>query len=280
MFSEEVESTRAFLNPKNIILNLWSKRDLIWQFIWREVLGRYRGSYLGILWSLFNPLLMLSVYTFVFSIIFKAKWGVSITESKAEFALTMFCGIIAFNIFSECIMHAPRVVINNPNFVKKVVFPLEILPIITLGSALIHSLISLVILVVGIIFFMGTVSWTIIYVPLILVPLSLITLGISWFLASLGVFIRDIGYAIGVVIQILFYVTPVFYPINAVPKAFQGIMRLNPLSVIVEDFRRAIMWGMQPDWPWFTVVTILSIIIAFSGYTWFIKCKKVFADVI
>jgi len=278
--TQGLESVWGYLNPINIIFDLWLKRGLISQFVKRDVLSRYKGSYLGIFWSFLYPLLMLSVYTFVFSVIFKAKWGISMTESKVEFALTLFCGIIAFNIFSETVNQAPRLILNNPNFVKKVIFPLEILPIVSIGSALIHSFISLIILLVGVAIFMHTLSWTIAYIPIVIFPLILMTLGISWFLASIGVFVRDIGYAIGIVTQILFFLTPVFYPISVVPKAFQTIMRLNPLSVIVEDFRRVVIWGMQPDWPWLGLVTIISLLIAVSGYIWFNKCKKVFADVI
>jgi lipopolysaccharide transport system permease protein len=260
--------------------NLWGYRDLLRQFTRREVLGRYKGSYLGILWSFLTPFLMLAVYTFVFSVVFGARWGNSSSESRVEFALTLFCGLIAFNVFSECISRAPELIVDNPNYVKKVVFPLEILPVSVLGAALIHSLISLVILITGILVFMGTVSWTLAYLPLAYLTLVGLCLGLGWFLAALGVFIRDIGYMVGIVVQVLFFVTPIFFPISAVPPFFQPILLLNPLSAVVENFRRVIIWGQPPDWPWWGVATAVSTLVMVAGYTWFMKLKRAFADVV
>lgn len=280
VISSRPESAWQYANPLHMARDLWGYRDLLRQFTRREVLGRYKGSYLGILWSFLTPFLMLAVYTFVFSVVFGARWGNSSSESRVEFALTLFCGLIAFNVFSECISRAPELIVDNPNYVKKVVFPLEILPVSVLGAALIHSLISLVILITGILVFMGTVSWTLAYLPLAYLTLVGLCLGLGWFLAALGVFIRDIGYMVGIVVQVLFFVTPIFFPISAVPPFFQPILLLNPLSAVVENFRRVIIWGQPPDWPWWGVATAVSMLLMVAGYTWFMKLKRAFADVV
>ncbi len=280
IISSRPESAWQYANPLTMIRNLWAHRDLLRQFTVREVMGRYKGSYLGFLWSLLTPLFMLMVYTFVFSVIFKATWGVSPSESRAEFALTLFCGLIAFNVFSECLTRAPGLIVSSANYVKRVVFPLEILPLSVLGSALIHSLASLVVLGLGILVVKRTVPWTAIYLPLVYLPLIGLCLGLGWFLAALGVFIRDTGYLVGVALQVLFFMTPIIYPLSALPAALQPVLRFNPLSPVVEDFRRVVMWGQAPDWPWWGAATLFSGLVTMAGYVWFMKLKRAFADVV
>lgn len=275
------DSARQYANPIKMGRNLWAHRELIRQFIKREVRSRYQGSFLGVLWSFITPLLMLTVYTFVFSIIFKARWGNQFSDSsQAGFALTLFTGLIAFQVFSECINRAPGLIISSPNYVKKVVFPLEILPVSVLGSALVNSLFSLVILLAANLIFHGVIPWTIIFLPLMYLPLALLCLGLGWFLASLGVFVRDIGQLIGLAVQVLFFMTPIFYPISAIPEHLRFILYLNPLTFIVNHFRRVLLWGQMPDWTEFLVITILTGALCTLGYVWFMKSKKTFADVV
>jgi lipopolysaccharide transport system permease protein len=269
-----------YLNPVGPFYNLYLNRDLLRQFTRREIEGRYRGSYLGIVWSMILPLMMLAIYTFVFSVIFKARWQTDVETGQGEFALTLFAGLIAFNIFSECMNRAPSLITGNTNYVKRVVFPLEILPASALGAALFHSLISVAILVVATLLIMGTISATIVLLPLAMLPLIGLCLGLGWFLASLGVYVRDTAYAIGIVTQVLFFMSAIFYPISAVPEALQPIMYLNPLTTIVESFRRVLIWNQPLDWlPWLTV-TLISGAMLLLGYTWFMKTKSGFADVI
>ena len=166
-------------NPREIAASLWRNRSLIKTSIKREVLGRYRGSFLGILWSFFNPLFMLVVYTFVFSIIFKARWNVG-SESKTEFALALFAGMIVFNLFAECIGRAPGLIVGNQNYVKKVVYPLEILPWVGLGAALFHCAISLGVWLIAYLIFFGVPHATLLYFPLVLLPFGLFIMGLSW----------------------------------------------------------------------------------------------------
>jgi lipopolysaccharide transport system permease protein len=278
--SHKPESIWQYANPWRFFLHFSERKDLLWQFTLREVQGRYRGSYLGILWALITPLLQLIVYTFVFSVIFKARWGRSESESFMDYALILFSGLIAFNVFSECARRAPTLIVSNRNYVKKVVFPLEILPVSVVGSALIHSLISLGLVLAGLLISSGKLHWTLLYLPLVYLPLIALTLGVSWLLASLGVFVRDVGNFISVIIQLLFFLTAVFYPISAVPAALQPLFWLNPLATIVENFRRVVIWGLSPDWPWLGGVNLVSGLVMLGGYMWFMKIKRAFADVI
>ena len=271
---------RSLFSPIKMIKNLWEHRDLISQITKREIAGRYKGSYLGILWSVVNPLLLLIIFTFVFSVIFRAKWGISVSESKVEFALTLFCGMVVFNLFSECLNRAPGLILANPNYVKKTILPLEILPVSLILSSFIHMLISLVILLIGVLIFMGVIHWTIIYLPFIIISFLPLTLGLTWFLSSLGVFIRDIRYAVGFFTNALLFLTPIFYPISAVPESVREFMKLNPLSVIIECNRRILMWGKPPDWPWLGVVCLFSLAVMLLGYGFFVKSKRAFADVV
>lgn len=269
-----------YLNPVGPLYNLYLHRNLLRQFTRREIEGRYRGSYLGIVWSMILPLMMLAIYTFVFAMIFKSRWRADVEASQGEFALALFAGLIAFNIFSECVSRAPTLITTNPNYVKKVVFPLEILPVSTLGAALFHSMISMAILIVATLLIMGTLSVTMVLLPIAMLPLLGLCLGLGWFFASLGVYVRDTAYAIGIVTQVLFFISAIFYPVSAVPEAWQPIMYLNPLTSIVENFRRVLIWNQSLDWgPWLGV-TGMSSLMLLLGYTWFMKTKSGFADVL
>jgi lipopolysaccharide transport system permease protein len=269
-----------YLNPLALWRNLWRYRDLIGQFTWREVQGRYRGSFLGLLWSFINPLVLLLIYTFVFGVVLQARWPQAPIDNLSEFALVIFCGLTAFNIFSECVGRAPGVIVSVPNYVKKVVFPLEILPVSVLGGALFHALISLIILLAAGVLLTGALHWTILLLPLIALPLIFLSLGLGWFLSSLGVFVRDINYTVALLVQVLFYMTAIFYSIDIVPEPFQTIIRWNPLASIVENFRRVILWGSLPNWPELVLWLLLTGAILMLGYAWFMKTKKAFADVI
>ena len=263
----------------DMLKNLWKSRELIKQFTKREVVARYRGSYLGIIWSFITPVFMLLIYTFVFSVVFKNRWGTG-SGNKVEFALILFCGLTTFNIFAECLNRAPGLIVSNPNYVKKVVFPLEIIPVVALGSALVQAGISLIILLTALVILQGVLHWTIIFLPLVILPYILMILGISWFFASLGVFLRDIGHIIGVVTQALMFLSPIFYPVSVIPKKVQWIYFINPISFVVEDMRRIIVWGQLPNWEWLIFGTLISGLVAILGYAWFQRTRGGFADVL
>lgn len=278
--NKQTFSLRKMMNPIFLLTSFSKKKELIRQFTTREIVSRYRGSYMGILWSLITPILMLSVYTFVFSTIFKGKWGQSASDNPFEFALIMFCGLIVFNIFNETVNRAPSIIIGNVNYVKKVVFPLEILPLTVLLSSLVQGFISLVVLLIADLIFLHTLPWTIIFIPIILMPVIFLSLGLAWFLSSLGVYVRDIGNSVGLFTNVLFFLTPVFYPISSVPDFFKPFMYFNPLTVIVENFRRVVMWGEYPLWSELLMVILLTYLFMIFGYFWFNKLRRGFADVL
>ena len=258
--------------------SLWRHRQLILQMTRREIVGRYKGSVIGLAWSFFNPLFMLVVYTFVFSVIFKSRWGSD--ESRMLFAVVLFVGLIVLNLFSEVVNRAPTLILSNVNYVKKVVFPLEILPVIAMGAALFHALVSLGVLLLAFILFNGFVQWTVIFLPLILVPLIVLTLGISWVLAAIGVFLRDIGQTIAIVTTMLMFLSPVFYPVTAVPEGFRPFIMANPLTFIIEQAREVIIWGHHPNWLGLGLYTAVVVAIAWLGFALFQKMRKGFADVL
>lgn len=260
--------------------SLWRNRQLIVQMTKREVAGRYKGSVLGLTWSFFNPVFMLTVYTFVFSVIFKARWGVSSDESKTQFAMVLFAGMIVHGLFAEVLNRAPGLILSNVNYVKKVVFPLEILPVVSMGAASFHNVISLIVLLTAFALFNGYLHWTIIFTPLVLLPLVILTLGLAWMLASLGVFLRDVGQTIGIITTVMMFLAPVFYPVTAVPEEFRHWIMANPLTFIIEQARAVLIWGHLPNWTGLGIYTLVAVSVAWAGYAWFQKTRKGFADVL
>ena len=266
--------------PAAMFASLWLNRHLIWQMTRRDISSRYRGSVIGLAWSFITPLLMLFVYTFVFSVVFKARWGSSGNESRADFAIILFAGLIVFGFFSEIVNRAPRQVVSNANYVKKVVFPLEILSWVSMGSVLFHSLISLVVLLLAQLIINRFLPWTVVLFPLVLLPLIFASLGMAWFLASLGVYIRDIGQITTVFTTMLMFLSAVFYPVSALPASYQALLRLNPLVVIISESRKVLIFGTMPDWPWLGLALVMGLAIAFAGFWWFQKTRRGFADVL
>jgi lipopolysaccharide transport system permease protein len=264
---------------QSLAKSVWHNRQLIFQMARREVVGRYKGSVLGLAWSFFNPVFMLSVYTFVFSEIFKSRWA-GAGESKTQFAVLLFVGMIVQGLFSEVLNRAPSLIVSNVNYVKKVVFPIEILPIVAMGAALFHSLISLSVLLVAFVIFNGYLQWTAVFAPLVLLPLIILIVGFAWMLASLGVFLRDVGQTITIITTVLMFLSPVFYPVSAVPERFRVWIMANPLTFIIEQAREVLIWGHFPDWTGLGIYTLAAVAVAWAGYAWFQKTKKGFADVL
>jgi lipopolysaccharide transport system permease protein len=261
------------------LTGLWRHRQLLAQLIRRDVAGRYRGSRLGVFWSFFNPLLTLAVYTFAFGVVFKAKWSGSRSDSLLEFATMLFAGLIVFTLFAECATRAPGIVLAHANFVKKVVFPLEVLPVMLLGSALFHAAASLVILVLGILFAYGAVPWTVLLFPFVILPVALLSLGMAWLLASLGVFLRDIGQVIGVLVTALLFLSPIFFPLAALPSAVRPWIELNPLAFPIEEARQVLVLGNLPNWAGVALYSAVALAVAAAGHAWFVRTKRAFADV-
>jgi len=267
-------------SPLSLLRSLWRNRQLIVQMTKREVVGRYKGSVLGILWSFLNPLIMLTIYTFVFSVVFKSRWGGNTDEPKTQFAIVLFVGMIVHGLFAEVINRAPVLITANVNFVKKVVFPLDILPSVAIGAALFHSLVSLGILMVAFVLFNGYLNWTAIFIPFVLLPLIILTLGVAWMLASLGVFLRDLGQTTSIITMIMLFFSPIFYPVKALPVALRPWIMANPLTFIIEQAREVLIWGHLPDWVGLGIYSLVALGVAWAGYAWFQKTRKGFADVL
>lgn len=266
-------------SPRELVASLWCNRSLVSASIKREVLGRYRGSVMGILWSFFNPLFLLAVYTFVFSVVFKARWGAG-SDSKTEFALLLFAGLMMFSLFAECINRAPGLILGNQNYVKRVVYPLEILPWVTLGAALFHAAASLAVWLIAYLIFIGIPHVTTLYLPLILLPFVFFIMGLSWALASLGVFLRDVSQFIGIITTTLMFLSPIFYPVTALPENYRSLIYINPLTTVIEQTRDVLFWGKAPDFVMLGIYLTTTALIAWLGFAWFQKTRKGFADVL
>ena len=234
---------------------------------------------MGLAWSFFNPLLMLAVYTFVFSVVFKARWNPA-SDSKMEFALVLFAGLLVFNVFSECLNRSPSLILSNANYVKKVVFPLEILPLVALGSALFHMAISFAVWLLFYLVVFGLPPPTLLLFPLVLMPLLLLTLGLSWLFASLGVYLRDIAQVVGPVTTTLMFLSPIFYSLSSLPESYRPLLSLNPVGLAIEQARNVLMFGKAPQWEVFALYLAATALVAWLGFAWFQKTRRGFADVL
>src|SRR3569832_1421758 len=214
-----------------------------------------------------------------FSVVFKARW-VGVDDSRADFAIILFVGMRIHGIFAECANRAPGLILSIVSYVKKVVFPLEILPWVTMGSALFHATISLVVLLIAMLIVNAAIPWTAIFLPGVLLPLLLATIGVAWFLSAIGVFVRDVGQTIGIITTIMMFLAPVFYPISALPERYQHLLLLNPLTFIIEQTRNVLIWGKPPDWGAGGIYLLVSLVVAWAGFWWFQSTRKGFADVL
>ncbi len=267
------------ISPLEMIISFWRNRALIYALTKREITGRYRGSYFGILWSFINPIFMLLVYTIFFGHILQVKWGAG-EDSNVQFGLILFAGLIMFNFFSESLNRAPALILNNPNFVKKVVFPIEVLPWISVGAALFHLLISLIAWFLGYVFFVGVPQGTFPLALAIMIPPVFLTMGFSWMLASLGVYFRDISQLIGPLMTTLMFLSPIFFSMSALPEDFRILVSISPITPAVVQFREALFFGTTPTIFSFGIYLLVSLIIAWFGFAWFQKTRNGFADVI
>lgn len=269
------------MNFNTSLLSLWHSRRLIWELTTRELKQRYRGTYLGGIWSVLNPLIMLVIYTFVFSYVFQARWpSMKTGGSNWEFALILFAGLVPFNLFSEICNRSPMLIVNSPSYVKKVVFPLEILPVVTLLVAAITTLINTMVLFAGTAIFLKIISPTVYQFLLVLPVLLLLNLTVGWLVSALGVYIRDIVQGMVFFVQMMMFVSPVFYSPSVIPARFQGIYQLNPMTFIITSFRQTILWGENINWgQWALWLAVLSLT-SFLSYQWFMRAKRGFADVL
>lgn len=267
-------------SPKALLLMLWRQKNLISALTKREIEGRYKGSLFGIFWSVLTPLAMVSVFTFVFGEIFQSKWIGARSANHVDFATALFSGLLIYNLFSECIGKAPYLITSNPNYVKKIIFPLEILSIVTVLAALFHFLVAYAIVVVLVIFSGWDLAWSVLYTPIIILPLLMLVVGFTWILSALGVFLRDIGQIIAPMLTALMFLSPVFYPLSSVNPELQWIYHLNPITLVVENLRGALLHQQAPDWQGWLVYTLICACVMMAGFLFFQRTRKGFSDVI
>lgn len=263
-----------------MLRSVWNNRSLIGRMARREIAARYRGSFVGFFWAVLTPIVMLAVYTFVFSVVFNARWGAGQEQERTQFAIVLFAGLLVHGLLAEVLNAAPSMVAAHANYVKKVVFPLEVLPVVQLGTALFQCLIGVVVLLTAGWLFNGVVPLTAPLILLVLLPLVLLALSGAWFLAALGVYVRDVGQLTQVLTMILLFVSPVFFPVTAIPTQFQQPMRYNPLTFLIEQAREVLVWGRTPDFVGLLTYTVCAFVAAWAGYAWFQATRKGFADVL
>ncbi len=255
-------------------------RSLLWQFARRDVLGRYRGSVLGLTWSFLTPLLMLGVYSFVFVGVFRQSWPGATHGGGLEFSLQVFAGLLVFNLFSEVAGKAPSLIVDQPNLVKKVIFPVELLTWVTVLSGLFHLLISSSILIVVLLVARGGLPVTAFALPLVLLAFLPVLLGLGWFLSSMGVFVRDVGQVMTMVVSLTMFMSPVFYSVKSLNADLQFWMNLNPLTLIIEQVRAVLLLGQWPDWAALGIYAAVAALFAMAAATFFQLTRKGFADVL
>lgn len=255
-------------------------RSLLWQFARRDVLGRYRGSLLGLSWSFLTPLLMLGVYSFVFVGVFRASWPGTAKSGGMEFSLQVFAGLLVFNLFAEVAGKAPNLIVEQPNLVKKVIFPVELLAWVTVLSGLFHLLISVGTLLLVLLIARGGVPVTAIALPLVLLPFLPFLLGLGWLLSAIGVFVRDVGNVMAMVVSLIMFMSPVFYSVKTLNPDLQFWMNLNPLTLIIEQVRAVLLLAQWPDWSALGIYALLACAFAAAAGTFFQLTRKGFADVL
>jgi lipopolysaccharide transport system permease protein len=260
---------------------LWqlpARSDLILSLARREMVARYKGSALGIAWAILTPVVMIAIFTFIFAGIFGARFGAG--NSHWDYALYLFCGLLPWTMFQETLQQSAQTIVTHANLVKRVVFPLETLPVAQALSSLGHQLFGTVALLIAAVVLRHEFQLTVLWLPVLLIPQLLITLGAAWLIASLGVFLRDIAQGITLLLMAWMYVTPIIYPESLVPQRFQRYINLNPFTPLVRNYRRILLDGLAPDWSGLAYFTAFAVVCFFLGYWWFARTRKNFADVI
>ncbi|MFN4160382.1 MAG: ABC transporter permease [Stenotrophomonas sp.] len=262
------------------ILSVFGKhRSLTFELTQREVLGRYRGASFGLLWSLISPFLMLLVYTMAFGFIMKGRWPGS-SGSTTDFALILFAGLTVHGFFAECFTRAPQLIVSNTSYVKRVVFPLDILVWSMTLSALFHLVMNMVVLLLLYLCVKGSIHPTAVLLPIVLIPLVILTTGIGWMASALGVYLRDIGQIAGVIAAAMLFLSSAIIPVESVPASYRIVFELNPLTFIINQVREVVIWGRLPDWTGLAIYTLIACVVAVIGHRMFTKLRVGFADVL
>lgn len=262
-----------------VMLTCHQNKQLIWQLTQREVLKRYRGSILGLTWSILNPLVLMMIYATIFSFVLNMRWSAD-RNTFGEFALMLFCGLIPFEFMGEVLGASTQVITRSPNYVRRIAFPVEILPCVEVGSAVIHSAIKIVILLCGIWFLMAEFHWTFLLLPFLWTPFLILSLGFSLFVAGAGVFIKDLQHLVGLVMSGLFFLTPIFYPASMIPEGLKWILLVNPIAYLATNTRLVCVEGQLPDWKTWILLNIIGGLLLLAIAGWFQLIRKRFSDVL
>lgn len=263
---------------RTVVGVIFRNRDMILSFVWRDIQQRYQGSFLGLVWSVINPIVMLAVYTFVFGMIFKAKWGG--IEDTYLFAIGLYASLLAFNVFSEVLSRSPGLILGNASYVTKIIFPVEVFPVVLVFSALFNYVVGLVVWLIAYLIIFGLPPLTVLLVPIVFFPLFLILMGLAWIVSAIGVYVRDIAQLINMLISCAMFITPIFYPVSIIPEEYRGLMQLNPLAIIIDNLKTVMIMGQMIKWPDYLIELTLASLLCFAGLSLFIKLKKGFGDVI
>ncbi|MFM4730077.1 ABC transporter permease [Aeromonas salmonicida] len=253
-------------------------KSLIRDLVIRDISARYKGTLLGMVWALLNPLLMLGLYTFFFTLILKSKWGGG--DTQANYGLMLFSGLIVHGWMAEVLSRSPDLLSSNRNYVKKVVFPLDTLVWITVLSSLFQVFLSLVLLCLLALLMGNGLSWTLFLLQLVLLPLFALLLGLGWFVASLAVYFRDVGQFMGSFLTLLLFTSTAFFSLETAPEVIRSFLLFNPLTIIMDSLRDVQILHRQPDWSLLSVHAAVSFSVMWFGYRWFSKTKAGFADVL
>lgn len=264
-----------FLSPFSVFLQ---NRKLIFSLSRRNVQQRYQGSFLGLLWSVLTPIIMLVIYTFIFSVVFKSKWGGS--SDKYQFAMLLFSGLIVFNLFSDIVSSSSSLIVSYSNYVTKVIFPVEILPWVITLSSLFNFMISFVIWLIFYIALIGIPSLSILLIPIVMIPFCLFCCGLSYIISSLGVYLRDINQLTSLIITALMFMTPIFYPISALPEQYRSYMYWNPVTNVIEMFRDVAIYDIRIQTYYYLTYFLSSLCVYLIGFWVFKKLRKGFSDVL
>lgn len=270
----------ALIHSLSSSLFPWRHADLIRQFALREVVSRYRQSWLGTLWTVLTPLLMLSVYTLVFRFVFNLRWTGDRAESDLSYALRLYAGLAVFNFFAECVNRAPRLVLDQPHLVKKVIFPVEILPWVNALAALFQLAVAFALLLLLGFMESGRVPVSALALPLVWLPLVPLCVGLGWFLCGVGTYVRDVSQVLSLAVSFLMFLSPIFFPVEALPAAIQPWAALNPLALPITLTRSVLLDGHWPDWGTWFLHLLACLVIAVLGARFFAAARKGFADVV
>lgn len=273
-----ISEQRARVKEQSSRMELSRRFELVLTFAKRDLIGRYKGSALGIAWAVLTPVVMIAIFTFIFAGIFGARFGAS--SSHWDYALYLFCGLLPWSMFQESVQQSANTIVSHANLVKRVVFPLETLPAAQVFAALGNQLFATIALLIAIVFIRHDLQLTMLWLPLLLVPQLLLALGAAWLIASLGVFLRDIAQGITLLLAAWMYLTPIIYPEAMVPDRLRRFIELNPFTSLVRSYRNLFLDGLAPDWRGLAYFTAVALVVVVFGYWWFARTRKTFADVI